>query len=116
MVDQGTGSYRGRVYIYGLITHRTVDGENVGSSIALWRSRDSGVTYEGPILRSPNNKQLIFHPANGVVLSDGTLICLIAELDSQKRNDGYVGSQYRKADVQNGTLKAIVSRDGGTLN
>ena len=114
MVDQGTGSYRGRVYIYGLITHRTVDGENVGLSIALWRSRDSGVTYEGPILRSPNNKQLIFHPANGVVLSDGTLICLIAELDSQKRNDGYVGSQYRKADVQNGTLKAIVSRDGGT--
>jgi hypothetical protein len=113
MVDQSASSYQGRVYVYSLITHRTLDGENAGLSIALWRSRDGGLTYEGPILRAPNNKQLTFHPANGVVVSDGTLLCLIAEVDSQKRNDGYVGSQYRNADIQNGTLKVIVSKDGG---
>jgi len=113
VVDESGSSYRGTIYIYGLITHRSVDGENVGLSVALWRSRDRGVTYEGPILRAPNNKELTFHPANGVVLSDGTLIFPIAELDSNKRNDGYVGSSYRKADVSNGTLKVIVSRDGG---
>lgn len=112
VADQSASSYQGRVYVYSLITHRTVDGENSGYHIALWRSRDGGLTYEGPIVRTPN--KFAHHPANGVVVSDGTLICLVAELDSQKRNDGYVGSQYRKADVPNGTMKVIVSRDGGS--
>jgi hypothetical protein len=112
VADQSASSYKGRVYVYGQITQRTVNGESLGRSIALWRSRDGGVTYEGPIVRSPDSR-ITFLPANGVVLSDGTLVCLIAELDSQKRNDGYVGSQYRKADVQNGTLKVLVSNDGG---
>jgi hypothetical protein len=112
IVDQSAGSYRGRVYVYGQIAQRTVDGESVGLSIALWRSRDNGVTFEGPIVRS-RDKPLSFHPANSVVLSDGTLVCLIAELDPQKRNDGYGGSQYRKADFQNGTLKVVASSDGG---
>lgn len=111
-VDQSDGSYRGRVYVYGQIAQRTVDGEGAGASIALWRSLDNGATFEGPIVRS-HDKSLSFHPANSVVLSDGTLVCLFAELDSQKRNDGYGGSQYRKADIQNGTLKVIVSSDGG---
>src|SRR5215207_8975521 len=71
MVDQSPSSYRGRVYVYSLITHRTVDGESLGYSIALWRSLDGGLTYEGPIIRA-TNKQLSFHLANGVVLSDGT--------------------------------------------
>ena len=112
IVDQSASKYQGTVYVYAQITHRTVDGESIGLSIALWRSRDGGLTYEGPIIRAPN-KQLIFHPASAAVLSDGTFICLVAELDSQKRNDGYGGSQYRKADIQNGTLKVIVSKDGG---
>lgn len=112
MADQSASSYQGRVYVYSLITNRTIDGENTGYHIALWRSRDGGLTYEGPIVRTPN--RFGYHPANGVVISDGTLICLVSELDSQKRNDGYVGSQYRKADVANGTLKVIVSRDGGS--
>jgi len=112
IVDQTNSKYRGRVYIYGQIAQRTVDGEFGGLSIALWRSLDNGATFEGPIVRS-RDKPFSFHPANSVVLSDGTLVCLIAELDSQKRNDGYVGSQSRKADVQNGTLKVVTSSDGG---
>jgi len=112
IVDQTNSKYRGRVYIYGQIAQRTVDGEFAGLSIALWRSLDNGATFEGPIVRS-RDKPFSFHPANSVVLSDGTLVCLIAELDSQKRNDGYVGSQSRKADVQNGTLKVVTSSDGG---
>jgi hypothetical protein len=112
-VDQTNSKYRGRVYIYGQIAQRTVDGEFMGLSIALWRSQDNGVTFEGPIIRSRDHRQFSFHPANSVVLSDGTLVCLVAELDSQKRNDGYAGSQNRKADVQNGTLKALTSTDGG---
>jgi len=112
VVDQTNSKYRGRVYIYGQIAQRTVDGEFAGLSIALWRSLDNGVTFEGPIVRS-RDKPLSFHPANSVVLSDGTVVCLVAELDSQKRNDGYAGSQYRKADVQNGTLKVLTSSDGG---
>ena len=112
MVDQSASIYQGRVYVYSLITHRTIDGENTGHHIALWRSGDGGLTYEGPIVRTPN--KFAYHLGNGVVVSDGTLICVVAELDSQKRNDGYAGSQYRKADVPNGTLKVIVSRDGGS--
>jgi len=112
IVDQTNSKYRGRVYIYGQIAQRTVDGEFAGLSIALWRSLDNGVTFEGPIVRS-RDKPLSFHPANSVVLSDGILVCLVAELDSQKRNDGYVGSQNRKADVQNGILKVLTSSDGG---
>jgi hypothetical protein len=112
IVDQTNSTYRGRVYIYGQIAQRTVDGEFAGLSIALWRSLDNGVTFEGPIVRS-RDKPFAFHPANSVVLSDGTLVCLVAELDFQKRNDGYGGSQYRKADVQNGTLKVLTSSDGG---
>lgn len=112
IADQSASSYQGRVYVYSLITHRTVDGENLGYNIALWRSSDGGLTYEGPVVRA-GNKQLTFHLSNGVVLSDGTLICLIGELDPQKRNDGYAGSQYGNAEEPNGTLKVIVSKDGG---
>ena len=112
MADQSGSSYQGRVYVYSLITNRTVDGETTGYHIALWRSLDGGLNYEGPIVRTPN--RFGYHLANGVVVSDGTLICLVSELDSQKRNDGQVGSQYRKAEVPNGTLKVIVSRDGGS--
>ena len=112
IVDQTTSTYSGRVYIYGQIAQRTVDGEFAGMSLALWRSLDGGVTFEGPVVRS-RDKSFSYHPANGVVLSDGTIVCLIAEVDSQKRNDGYGGSQYRKADIQNGFLKVITSTDGG---
>lgn len=112
IVDQSTSKYTGRVYIYGQIAQRTVDGEFAGLSLALWRSLDGGVTFEGPVVRS-RDKSFSYQLANGVVLSDGTLVCLIAELDSQKRNDGYGGSQYRKADVQNGLLKVVTSTDGG---
>jgi len=111
IVDHSGGRYQRRVYVHGQIQQQTVDGENIGRSIALWRSLDGGATYEGPIVRSgvrPN----VFHLANSVVLSDGTLVCLIAELDLQKRNDAY-GRQYRKADLQNGILKIIISDDGG---
>jgi len=112
IVDQTTSKYSGRVYIYGQIAQRTVDGEFAGLSLALWHSLDGGVTFEGPVVRS-RDKSFSYQPANGVVLSDGTLVCLIAEVDSQKRNDGYGGSQYRKADVQNGFLKVVTSTDGG---
>src|ERR1051325_11244524 len=112
VVDKTNSKYRGRVYIYGQIAQRTVDGELAGLSIALWRSLDNGVTFEGPIIRS-RDRPFAFHLANSVVLSDGTLVCLIAELDPQKRNDGYAGSQNRKADVQNGILKVLTSSDGG---
>ena len=112
IADVSHNSSQGRVYIYGQIGQRTVGGEGFGSSISLWRSRDEGLSYEGPVLLAPE-KPFSFHPANSVVLSDGALVCLIAQVDPLKRNDGYVGSQYRKADVQNGNLKVIVSRDGG---
>src|SRR6185503_13527908 len=106
IVDQTAGKYAGRVYVYGQIAQRTVDGEYAGMSLAVWRSLDNGVTFYGPIGRS-RDKSFSYHLANSVVLSDGTLVCLIAELDSQKRNDGYANSQYRKAEVQNGTLKVV---------
>jgi len=112
IVDESNSKYRGQVYIYGQIAQRSADGESAGMGLALWRSVDNGVTFEGPIVRS-RDKSFSYHPANSVVLSDGTLVCLIAELDGQKRNDGYSGSQYRKADVQNGTLKVVTSTDGG---
>ena len=112
IVDQTAGKYSGRVYIYGQIVQRTVDGEFAGMSLAVWRSLDNGATFYGPIGRS-RDKSFSYHLANSVVLSDGTLVCLIAEIDSQKRNDGHGGGQYRKADVQNGTLKVITSADGG---
>ena len=112
IVDQTAGKYAGRVYVYGQIAQRTVDGEYAGMSLAVWRSLDNGVSFYGPIGRS-RDKSFSYHLANSVVLSDGTLVCLIAELDSQKRNDGYANSQYRKAEVQNGTLKVVTSNDGG---
>lgn len=112
IVDQSSGKNRGRVYVYGQIAQRTVDGEFAGLSLAVWRSLDNGVTFYGPTVRS-RDKAFSYHLANSVVLSDGTLVCLIAELDGQKRNDGYVNSQYRKADVKNGTLKVVTLTDGG---
>ena len=112
IVDQTSGKYAGRVYVYGQIAQRTVDGEYAGMSLAVWRSLDNGVSFYGPIGRA-RDKSFSYQLANSVVLSDGTLVCLIAELDSQKRNDGYANSQYRKAEVQNGTLKVVTSNDGG---
>ena len=110
--DNRETNFQGRIYLYGQIAQPTINGEPAGMSIALWRSENNGESFKGPTVRSADSR-VVFHPANGVVLSDGSLVCLLAELDSQKRNDGFVGSQYRKADQKNGTLKVLVSPDGG---
>jgi hypothetical protein len=111
-VDRSTGPYRGRVYVHGQIPHRGVTGERLPIAFALWHSTDDGATFRGPVLR-PTAAGLVFHPGNCIALSDSTLVCLVAELDSSKRNDGYVGSTYRNATIPNGTIKVVVSTDGG---
>lgn len=100
------------LYLYGQIEQRNLDGAVLPMTVALWRSLDHGQSFQGPLVRPPASP-VAYDPGNAIVLSNGTLVALVAELDPSKRNDGYLGASYGIANMPNGWIKDFTSEDGG---
>jgi hypothetical protein len=104
IADDTNGKYRGRVYITGQSGVRSVDNEDQGTALTLWRSLDSGATYERPLKRLGAKLESLFNPWNPVIMSDGTLALPFIDIS------GITGEGGNK---QPYVLKIVFSRDGG---
>lgn len=113
-VDTSYSKYRGHVYLHGAILRAYgLDNTSPVVGVRLYRSLDSGHSFDLPIQRLLPDRTTVLHPSNGVVLSDGTFVTLLAQLDLDKRNDSYASGGATPALRPNGVLKVITSRDGG---
>jgi len=116
-VDNTGGKFHGRVYAYAQMAAPHLDGKVLPKGITLWRSLDSGKSFEGPVQRFPDDFSTAFHPGNSAVLSDGTWMAVVNQLNISKRHDGIGGARLGPPSEPNGSIKVITSTDGGqTLN
>ncbi len=109
IADQSQSRYRGRVYISGMLLTKNLDGGMLGT-VGLYRSLDSGKTYELPAMAVYDTKDMskaAHQTCNLVVLSDGTVVVLAKQILKQ---DFYTLPHRGEP---NGILKVLRSRDGG---
>src|SRR6266446_2501847 len=92
-VDNTGGKFHGRVYAYAQMAAPHLDGKVLPKGITLWRSLDSGKSFEGPVQRFPDDFSTAFHPGNSAVLSDGTWMAVVNQLNISKRHDGIGGAR-----------------------
>jgi len=107
-IDTTQGKFRDTTYISGASIVQDLGG-GYKDAFAVWRSRDGGATYEGPLKRSAIANHSLLQTGNGVILSDGTLVSLFADV---KNSDGYIvpGSTPQE---RNAVLEAVTTTDGG---
>lgn len=109
VVDYTQSKFRGRTYLYGDGELRPYDNPvpYVGS-IKLYRSDDDGTTYLPSISLPASGTHVPMGIGNGEVLSDGTLVIPVGELNSWSD----VGPNWSRQDVSL-KIKAVTSSDGG---
>jgi hypothetical protein len=115
-VAEGRKAARGRIYVHGYVAARKdAAGAALPAAFVLYTSSDDGATFDLAALH-PGTAFVWSHffPGNGVILNDGSLIAIAAELDNNKNNMFRGRSDAASApDSTNGALVAMRSRDGG---
>ncbi len=104
--DNTGGRYQGRYYMSfdGSFNQRTIENERVTGVFGLSRSLDGGRTWDLPAVRATSNA---FHNGNLVVLSDGTVVCVLGTAVKPPVNPDPT-RRYPTANVH-----VITSSDGG---
>jgi hypothetical protein len=111
-IDDTRSKYHGRLYIAGLTgTLPGLDGVRSPATMSVVRSSDSGATFEPPTQLFASPGLIVSGMAQGVVLSDGTLVVPVAEAQQEvlSSEGGFEGSPTKP----NAMLKVITSEDGG---
>src|SRR5215510_209022 len=88
-VDTTNSKYRGRVYLHAFTRGYGLSNDTALGGFGLYRSLDSGKTFDLPIQQLMPDRTTTLHSGNGVVLSDGTFVAIFAQAVLDKRNDGY---------------------------
>ena len=105
--DDTEGRYRGRVYVYGNSRMKLLDGGFGATELSVFRSADGGESFEPPTQLASDLGHEIIGNANGVVLSDSTLVYVFGELQERK------GKLEEKPSRPNALMKVVTSSDGG---
>jgi hypothetical protein len=113
VADHTHGPYRGRIYINGLSWVHHLGGPHRASAIGVWRSLDNGESFSEPVKMASWGSRYMNGIGNGVVLSDGTFICLFAELRDYWQPDGSRKVPENTPGRPNAELFVITSSDGG---
>jgi hypothetical protein len=116
VVDNTAGQYRGRVYIAGVGTTRSLDDSQTISHLTLYSSQDGGSSYLGPVQRASPSDKWIFPSGNNVVLSDGTFVTLFGEVKDLDKAKKSITQRFGLSDFPDSfdaELKVLMSKDGG---
>src|SRR5690349_7443981 len=111
-----TAGGEGRVYLHAYVQAPTTEGGARGPAAAvLYVSSDSGRTFvRAALLPGTTFKTPWFFPANGVMMTDGTFLGLLVELDNSQRNMFRGRSDSASAPhAVNGELRVLRSSDFG---
>lgn len=112
-VDNTGGKNHGHVYINGTKGIRTFDATRRISSFYVSRSLDGGSTFNAPAAHASTGGNYVVTSSNGVVLSDGTFVVLLAEVKDYYKEDGTAIIPENKSNSSNAWLKVVTSGDGG---
>ncbi len=112
-VDSSGSKYRGHVYISGNTSTKTFDDKGRSSNLDVFRSLDGGATFEAPVVMAATDGNWVINSSNGVVLSDGTLVLLLAEVKGLYKDDGSYEIPENRRNTSNARLKVVKSEDGG---
>jgi hypothetical protein len=99
VADFTKGPYRGRLYFNGTDTHTPY-------SVSLFRSLDSGKTFETPTTTRSPRGAFVIGMGNSVVTADGSVVTAFGETDS-------TGSVEKPVDYKRMSLRVAISHDGG---
>jgi len=112
-IDNRSSRSADTVYIAGSSWIRGLAHEDATGfgGFGVWRSRDGGVTFDGPLKRAAAVNQLVLEPGSSAVLSDGTLVSLIGILKNYKFGSGVVARST--SEESNAVLYSVLSTDGG---
>ena len=113
VADHTHGPYRGRIYINGLSWVRHISGPHQASAVGVWRSLDNGESFSEPVKMASWGSRYLNGIGNGVVLSEGTFVCLFAELSDYWQPDGSRKVPENAPGRPNAELFVIASSDGG---
>jgi hypothetical protein len=112
-VDTAGGKYRGRIYLNGTGSVRSLDDDQGAlggrlSDLDVWRSLDGGATFHPPLkLAATKPNHVVEGMGNGVVLSDGTFMAITGQLTAL---DNYFQTRPYKAI---GRIIVVSSSNGG---
>jgi hypothetical protein len=105
-----TGKYpNNSVYITGECEVPSMEGPG-RNGLAVWRSSDLGITFEGPIKRASALNHYILEVGNSVVLSDGTLVSLFGDVKNYDGHDVPPDSSQ----VSNASLEVVTTNNIGS--
>jgi hypothetical protein len=108
-VDDTDSVFRNQVYIHAYRYSR-----NPPAAVLFFPAAGGGRSFEKMLVTPATNfEKPWFFPGNGVVMSDGTVVALVAELDDTKRNMSYRTDEASAPPAANAALDLFVSRDGG---
>jgi hypothetical protein len=105
IVDTTSSKYRGQMYITGTGVGYGLDSGYM-AGLALFRSRDSGANFDGPVMRISPPPKWTVGMGNNVVMSDGTIAALFGELFEMRAGDPVEGKV-------NARILVVTSTDGG---
>src|SRR5260370_17734486 len=78
-IDNAASRFADTVYISGASGIHALASPGLGG-FGVWRSRNGGATFDGPLKRAAAVNQLVLEPGGSAVLSEGTLVSLIGIL------------------------------------
>ena len=108
-VDHSSGTHRGRVYVHGSGSVRTLDEQR--SALVVVRSPDGGATFELPVRLPAAAGWDVWGAGNGAVLSDGALVLLVTQIRIREDQPRMPAPGNRVAELR---LDVVMSSDGGT--
>src|SRR6266404_858994 len=107
-IDRTRKNSDDRVYITGECAVPSLEGPSK-NGFAVWRSRDLGMTFEGPVKRASAPNHYLLGVGNSVVLSDGTLVSLFGDV---KNSDGHFVPPAN-AEESNALLEVVTTKSDG---
>jgi hypothetical protein len=109
-IDRSEGKFGNWVYITGQ-SFINDSGGGMRNAFGVWRSRNGGMSFEGPTSRTAMLGRYLVEPSNGAVLSDGTLVSIFGDI---KHYDFSVNRVPQATPEQsNADLEAVTTTEGG---
>lgn len=118
VVDRTGGPYHGRIYATAtMVRQRGINGDAQPNAAAMFRSMNGGVTFEPAVRRSLSNpdRSLSYYLHSGapVVLSDGTVVAIHAEIRLLRDPTGATIDVDSVLNSRNAAIRVYRSTDGG---
>lgn len=111
-IDLSGSPFSGTVYVSGASQILGLTG-GYKSTFGVWRSRNRGESFEGPVERFSEQRPGVYKVGNSVILSDGTLVAVFGQFHFPSDATEDAVRAFRVNLSPDGELYSISLSDGG---